>query len=199
MCNWWSARRAAWRNMPRADVIALALRELAEFFPAVSDAKLEKAHVVKEIRATFSAAPGPRIAPAGRAATPIPQSVPGRRLDPLRLARHHGRRGAQRLPGGGSRRGKKVSASRYRIIGDHEEVSRNGLSGSSTRARGRFHQTRDPRHHRIRAAPSKTPAWWSNSAAAAKVKPNPKFRKEWDVKTSQEGLVKLPSIQKGPI
>jgi len=32
-----------------------------------------------------------------------------------------------------------------------------------------------------------------------KVKPNPKLRKEWDVKTSQEGLVKLPSIQKGPI
>jgi hypothetical protein len=33
----------------------------------------------------------------------------------------------------------------------------------------------------------------------AKVKPNPKYRTEWDVKTSQEGLVKLPSIQKGPI
>lgn len=45
-------------TMPRADVIALALRELAEFFPAVREAKLEKAHVVKEIRATFSAAPG---------------------------------------------------------------------------------------------------------------------------------------------
>ncbi len=44
--------------MPRADVIALALRELAEFFPAVHEAKIEKAHVVKEIRATFSAKPG---------------------------------------------------------------------------------------------------------------------------------------------
>jgi hypothetical protein len=32
-----------------------------------------------------------------------------------------------------------------------------------------------------------------------KVKPNPKFRKEWDVKTSQEGTVKLPTIQKGAI
>jgi len=32
-----------------------------------------------------------------------------------------------------------------------------------------------------------------------KVKPNPKFRKEWDVKTSEQGTVKLPSIQKGPI
>jgi squalene-associated FAD-dependent desaturase len=45
-------------EMPRADVIALALREFAEFFPAVREAKLEKAHVVKEIRATFSARPG---------------------------------------------------------------------------------------------------------------------------------------------
>ena len=34
---------------------------------------------------------------------------------------------------------------------------------------------------------------------SAKVKPNPKFRTEWDVKTSQDGLVKLPSIQKGAI
>jgi zeta-carotene desaturase len=45
-------------EMPRNDVIALALNELAEFLPAVPGAKLERAHVVKEIRATFSAAPG---------------------------------------------------------------------------------------------------------------------------------------------
>ena len=45
-------------NMPRGDVIALALKELAEFFPAAQDAVLERAHVVKEVRATFSAAPG---------------------------------------------------------------------------------------------------------------------------------------------
>jgi len=45
-------------DMPRADVIALAVRELAEFFPAVADAKLERAHVIKELRATFSARPG---------------------------------------------------------------------------------------------------------------------------------------------
>ena len=42
----------------RAEVIALALKELAEFFPEVSRATLVKAHVVKEVRATFSAAPG---------------------------------------------------------------------------------------------------------------------------------------------
>jgi len=45
-------------EMPRADVIALAIKELGEFFPVVREAKIEKAHVVKEIRATFSAAPG---------------------------------------------------------------------------------------------------------------------------------------------
>lgn len=45
-------------DMPRADVIDLAVRELAEFFPQVRDATLERAHVVKEVRATFSAVPG---------------------------------------------------------------------------------------------------------------------------------------------
>jgi uncharacterized protein with NAD-binding domain and iron-sulfur cluster len=44
--------------MSRADVIELAVRELAEFFPRARDAKIEKAHVVKEVRATFSAKPG---------------------------------------------------------------------------------------------------------------------------------------------
>jgi zeta-carotene desaturase len=44
-------------EMSRQDVIDLACRELAEFLPAVSQARLEKAHVVKEVRATFSATP----------------------------------------------------------------------------------------------------------------------------------------------
>jgi squalene-associated FAD-dependent desaturase len=45
-------------EVSRADVIALALKELAEFFPEVQAATLERAHVVKEVRATFSAKPG---------------------------------------------------------------------------------------------------------------------------------------------
>ncbi|MCX6623263.1 MAG: hydroxysqualene dehydroxylase HpnE [Acidobacteria bacterium] len=45
-------------SMGRGEVIELALRELAEFLPEVRAAKLEKAHVVKEMRATFSARPG---------------------------------------------------------------------------------------------------------------------------------------------
>ncbi|HYP13509.1 MAG TPA: hydroxysqualene dehydroxylase HpnE [Bryobacteraceae bacterium] len=44
--------------MSKAEVVELAIRELAEFFPAVRDARLLRSHVVKEVRATFSAAPG---------------------------------------------------------------------------------------------------------------------------------------------
>jgi zeta-carotene desaturase len=52
---------SASRNLletPRQEIIDLAVRELAEFFPAVQSARLEKAHVIKEVRATFSAKPG---------------------------------------------------------------------------------------------------------------------------------------------
>jgi squalene-associated FAD-dependent desaturase len=42
----------------RTDAIALALAELAEFFPVVAQAKLEKAALVKEVRATFTVPPG---------------------------------------------------------------------------------------------------------------------------------------------
>ena len=38
--------------------IAQAMRELAEFFPLVKEAKLEKAALVKEVRATFGVPPG---------------------------------------------------------------------------------------------------------------------------------------------
>jgi squalene-associated FAD-dependent desaturase len=42
----------------RNGAIELTLRELAEFFPAVSQAKLVKAALVKEVRATFGVPPG---------------------------------------------------------------------------------------------------------------------------------------------
>ena len=42
----------------RNEIIDLALRELAEFFPAAKEARLLKATVVKEVHATFSPAPG---------------------------------------------------------------------------------------------------------------------------------------------
>jgi squalene-associated FAD-dependent desaturase len=44
--------------MSRDRVIGLALRELAEFLPMVREAALERAHVVKEVRASFAPAPG---------------------------------------------------------------------------------------------------------------------------------------------
>ena len=43
---------------PRNEIIDLAVRELGEFFPAVKEARLERAQVIKEVRATFSAKPG---------------------------------------------------------------------------------------------------------------------------------------------
>lgn len=52
-------------EMPRQAVIDLAVRELAEFLPAVQLAKVEKAHVVKEVRATFSAKPGLEVSRPG--------------------------------------------------------------------------------------------------------------------------------------
>jgi squalene-associated FAD-dependent desaturase len=44
-------------GMQRQEIIDLALRELTTFFPAVADAKLLKATVVKEVRATYSIRP----------------------------------------------------------------------------------------------------------------------------------------------
>ncbi len=44
--------------LSRAEIIDLSLGDLRLYFPAVREAQLLKAHVVKEQRATFSAAPG---------------------------------------------------------------------------------------------------------------------------------------------
>ena len=44
--------------LSREQAIALAMKELAEFFPIVREAKLEKAALVKEVRATFGVPPG---------------------------------------------------------------------------------------------------------------------------------------------
>jgi squalene-associated FAD-dependent desaturase len=58
-------------DMGRNDIIELALRELREFFPETASATLERAHVVKEVRATFSAVPGLEAKrPCSQMATP---------------------------------------------------------------------------------------------------------------------------------
>ena len=89
-------------TLSRKEIIDLAIGDLRLFFPRVQDANLVKAHVVKEQRATFSAAPETESLRPG-AESAHPQPAPGGRLDPQRLARHHGRRGAQRLSGGANR------------------------------------------------------------------------------------------------
>jgi squalene-associated FAD-dependent desaturase len=45
-------------QLSRPEVVDLALRDGAEFFPLMREAKVERAQVIKELRATFSAAPG---------------------------------------------------------------------------------------------------------------------------------------------
>jgi uncharacterized protein with NAD-binding domain and iron-sulfur cluster len=45
-------------SMSRGEVLELAVRELADFFPEVRNAQLLRGRVVKEMRATFSAVPG---------------------------------------------------------------------------------------------------------------------------------------------
>ena len=52
-----SATRA-FAALSRENAIRQSLAELSEFFPAVSSAKLEKAALVKEVRATFGVPPG---------------------------------------------------------------------------------------------------------------------------------------------
>jgi squalene-associated FAD-dependent desaturase len=52
-----SATRA-FAALPRDEAIAQALKELAEFFPVVKEAKLEKVALVKEVLATFGVPPG---------------------------------------------------------------------------------------------------------------------------------------------
>ncbi|MGH7995103.1 MAG: FAD-dependent oxidoreductase, partial [Opitutaceae bacterium] len=48
----------AFAALPGERAIAQAVRELAEFFPSVRSARLEKAAFVKELRATFAVTPG---------------------------------------------------------------------------------------------------------------------------------------------
>jgi squalene-associated FAD-dependent desaturase len=45
-------------SLSREDAIAQSVTELAEFFPVVNEAKLEKAALIKEMRATFGVPPG---------------------------------------------------------------------------------------------------------------------------------------------
>ena len=92
---------ASYSLVPRSrqDIIDLCRREIAEVLPATRDASLKKATVIKEVNATFSPEPGvDRWRPAQNIG--VNGLFPRRRLDPNRLARHDGRRRAQRLSRG---------------------------------------------------------------------------------------------------
>jgi squalene-associated FAD-dependent desaturase len=58
--------------LERKDAIALAVKELGEFFPEVATAKLTKAALIKEMRATFGVPPGIDTSRPG-AVSPWPQ------------------------------------------------------------------------------------------------------------------------------
>jgi uncharacterized protein with NAD-binding domain and iron-sulfur cluster len=47
-------------GLSKPEIVRLCLDELAEFFPAARDARLLRAHVAKEMRATISVQPGTR-------------------------------------------------------------------------------------------------------------------------------------------
>ena len=79
--------------------IAQAVGELAEYFPAVRSARLEKAARVKEVHATFGVPPGIDASRSGPA-SPLAELLPGRRLDRHRLALDDGKRRSLGAPGG---------------------------------------------------------------------------------------------------
>ena len=96
--------------MSRQEIIDLCLRELADVLPATRGGEAGESHGNQgNSRHVFArAGRGPL---ASRAANRRRESVPCGRLDADRLARDDGRRGAQRLSGGGScaRRIRKVA------------------------------------------------------------------------------------------
>jgi len=57
---------------PKQEILDLALRELAEFFPDVKSARLEKSTVIKEVHATYSPQPGTDVHRPGNV-TPWPR------------------------------------------------------------------------------------------------------------------------------
>ena len=61
-------------GLSREEAIELSVRDLSEFFPVAAKAKLEKAALVKEVRATFTVPPGIDAARPG-SASPWPNCV----------------------------------------------------------------------------------------------------------------------------
>ncbi len=110
----------------REEAIEQSVRELGEFFPEVKNAKLEKAALIKEVRATFGVPPGIDGLKAA-CCGPLAKLLSGRRLDCHRLALDDGKRGEVRAFGGGSAvqgswRTASCAESRSQAEGDYEAV-----------------------------------------------------------------------------
>ncbi len=184
-------------TMPRAEVIAMAIRELAEFFPAVIERQARKSargqgnprHVLRR--------PWLGVAPAAQPHVD-PEPLSGRRLDPFRLARHHGRSRSQRLSGGGGHHRQEVCSARYRIIDAMGKFLASLLIAAPIFAADltklEIHVTSETGRPIDRAS---VVVKFVDGRSAVKF--GAKIRKEWDVKTSQEGTVKIPPIPKGKI
>ena len=88
-------------EMPRREVIDLAAEGTEGILPA--SRRSEARTGARRKGSTGDVLQPPRAwKSTARQHYDHPESLPGRRLDPLRLARNHGRRSAQRLPSGGS-------------------------------------------------------------------------------------------------
>ena len=184
----------------REDVIALALRELAEFFPAVRQARLEKSHVVKEIRATFSAKPGLEAhRPPSR--TSLRNLFLAGDWTKSGLARHHGRRGGERVSGrGGSGRRRRRSAA---FLGAIIEAMRKlfvamllyltalSLAAADT-TRIHIHVVNDLGKP---VGNAEVIVKFIQGRNLVRIKK----KESWELRTTQEGTVSLPSIPQGKV
>ena len=103
--------------IPNDELIALALRELREALPDARAAKVQRAFVVRERRATFSLAPGQPARPDTR--TERRAAVPGRGLDRDRSARYD-RRGRYQRPSRG--RGDSMNS----VVVHYQEIALKG-------------------------------------------------------------------------
>ena len=93
-------------GLSRADIIDMAVGDLRLYFPGVLRSQPGEGPRGEGAARHVLRGPGTE-ALRPPAETGLPNVYPGRRLDPHRLARHHGGRGAQRIPGrrgGGARR-----------------------------------------------------------------------------------------------
>ena len=190
---------------PRNEVIDLAVRELAEFFPAVKEAKLEKAQVIKEVRATFSAKPGME-ALRPLAATPLPNFFLAGDWTRSGWPATMEVRSPQRLPrrgsgGSGRRIAPAIPPARYRII--RPMIRSFGLLFSAPFTFIRGHHGHQAHRAKVNSADTGKPIDRADVIVRFRHGLNPvkmkKILTSWETKTNQMGSVTIPEIPVGEI